>query len=163
MINALERSLRDEKNLFRRNVFNSIKLFSKSEIEREGISVLSKIQKLGIMKGVRTCCIYLPIVNEFNTMPLIKYYLEEGVKFYLPTVTGSDSQNMDFYLLESYNIIESLKTNKWGIKELSEDSKRLNITEENIDIVFVPGVAYDKQRNRLGRGRGYYGIPLKYF
>ena len=30
-----------------------------------------------------------------------------------------------------------------------------------LDLIFMPGLGFDKQRNRLGRGKGYYDAYLK--
>ena len=48
----------------------------------------------------------------------------------------------------------------WGIKE---PSRSLSSTEalvegnDEVDVIIVPGVAFDAQFNRLGHGKGYYG------
>ena len=49
---------------------------------------------------------------------------------------------------------ESLKTGVFGILEPSEDCEA--VPESEIDLIIVPGVAFDRQHNRLGRGKGFY-------
>ena len=49
---------------------------------------------------------------------------------------------------------ESLKTGVFGILEPSEDCEA--VPESEIDLIIVPGVAFDRQLNRMGRGKGYY-------
>ena len=46
---------------------------------------------------------------------------------------------------------EKLKTGRYGIIESQGD----RITDLSvIDMIIIPGVAFDKKRNRLGRGKG---------
>lgn len=62
--------------------------------------------------------------------------------------------------------IQNFPKSNWGIPEpialhgISRDDYRV------IDLVVVPGVAFDSQCRRLGHGKGYYGmfrvIPSKY-
>jgi 5-formyltetrahydrofolate cyclo-ligase len=48
-----------------------------------------------------------------------------------------------------------LEPGPYGIRQPIEDkAKELGI--EGLDMVIVPGVAFDKNNNRLGRGGGYY-------
>ena len=47
-----------------------------------------------------------------------------------------------------------------GILEPAADPKR-RIPPGRLDCVFVPGIAFDKRQNRLGRGAGFYDRFLK--
>ena len=66
----------------------------------------------------------------------------------LPLIKGNDLQ------LLLYAGKESLKTGVFGILEPSEDCEA--VPESEIDLIIVPGVAFDRQHNRLGRGKGFY-------
>ena len=66
----------------------------------------------------------------------------------LPLIKGNDLQ------LLLYAGKESLKTGAFGISEPTEDC--IAVQEREIDLIIVPGVAFDRQRNRLGRGKGFY-------
>jgi 5-formyltetrahydrofolate cyclo-ligase len=56
-----------------------------------------------------------------------------------------------------------------GINEIIEGRIGLKLTEQQLvhevvpDVLLVPGLAFDKSRNRLGRGRGYYDRYLQSF
>ena len=49
---------------------------------------------------------------------------------------------------------ESLKPGPFGILEPKADG--IEVPKNEIDLIIVPGVAFDKDKNRMGRGRGFY-------
>ena len=53
-----------------------------------------------------------------------------------------------------YNGTDSLKPGIFGIMEPIE--QETTVDESEIDLIIVPGVAFDRQLNRMGRGKGYY-------
>lgn len=71
----------------------------------------------------------------------------------LPVIHG------DELFFASFNGINTLSPDKqFGIAE-PKTSKVFELSE--IDLVVVPGVAFDEKNNRLGRGKGYYDKALK--
>jgi len=63
-------------------------------------------------------------------------------------VAGKNTLSMHFALLEE------LAPGSYGIPE-PKDSAQV-VLPENIDVILVPGLAFDRSGNRLGYGKGYY-------
>lgn len=71
---------------------------------------------------------------------------KEDKRLLLPAVKG------DNLIICNYHP-EKLKTGSYGIIEPQGNG----ITDLSvIDMIIIPGIAFDKKRNRLGRGKGYY-------
>lgn len=76
---------------------------------------------------------------------------------------------MDHVYVANQAVLDSFPANKWGIPEptadqakaLELDAVKAAVAEKDIDFVVLPGVAFDKQCHRLGRGRGYYDSFLR--
>ncbi|WP_304985887.1 5-formyltetrahydrofolate cyclo-ligase [Coxiella-like endosymbiont] len=78
---------------------------------------------------------------------------------YLPVLRSCQRQ-LDFY---SYHLENPLIKNRFGIEEPDTSQEKL-ISIANLNLIFLPLVAFDKRGNRLGRGAGYYDralAPLK--
>ena len=60
--------------------------------------------------------------------------------------------------LKSMQDFYNLKKNKWDIPEPLLSDSRLNVFdhEKFLDLIIMPGLAFDKAGNRLGYGKGYY-------
>ena len=63
-------------------------------------------------------------------------------------------QGNDLQLLP-YQGKEAVRRGPFGIWEPAFSPESISI-EKEIDLIIVPGVAFDRQLNRLGRGKGYY-------
>lgn len=69
---------------------------------------------------------------------------------------------MDCFEIYSEEDLESLPSGTWGIKEpdpLYDGKARANALEEQteqLDVILLPAVAYDRSFSRLGHGKGYY-------
>jgi 5-formyltetrahydrofolate cyclo-ligase len=102
--------------------------------------------------------------NEINTLPIVKNAFDNNKRVFIPKVLGSQSDELVLYELSNYNEIDTFPKSKWGIPEPTLDminSKPDGINMNIIDMIVVPGVAFDKKCGRVGHGKGYYDCLLE--
>jgi 5-formyltetrahydrofolate cyclo-ligase len=100
----------------------------------------------------RNIMFYVATRSEVQTEEMIKMSIEMGKNVFVPII-----------LPECLNLVPSkildfdveLEKGKKGILEPKKEYYRL-FSPENIDLIIVPGVAFDLSGNRIGRGFGYY-------
>ena len=95
--------------------------------------------------------IYYSIGSEVNTFEIIKHSLGMKKAISLPRIIDSD-RIVFFKIIE--NSFEDIKMTK-GKYGILENSMSDSIIEE-MDLLIVPGIAFDLQGNRIGHGKGYY-------
>ncbi|GAA5890471.1 hypothetical protein JCM16303_004213 [Sporobolomyces ruberrimus] len=107
-----------------------------------------------------SCYLSLPI-GEVSTDALILHALENDKRVYVPFCPIEDNKTMKMLRLKGVEHFRGLKENRWGIRELDplevqglEDAE--DPTSGGLDLILVPGLAFDTKRRRLGHGRGYY-------
>lgn len=92
--------------------------------------------------------LYMAIRNEASTDLLLKAALGAGKQVWLPKITDRANRIMRFRQCLSR---EELRPGPWGIPEPQAGPET-----ENLDLIVMPGLAFDKRGNRLGYGAGYY-------
>jgi 5-formyltetrahydrofolate cyclo-ligase len=97
---------------------------------------------------------YLPIHNEVDTTKLTDW-MKERTKVFLPKTVGPD---MEFY---EYTSKDELMKGRFGVLEPYESGAGLFCGGKSI--VFIPGVAFSKNGDRMGYGQGYYDKYLSRF
>jgi 5-formyltetrahydrofolate cyclo-ligase len=106
------------------------------------------------LQHVKTIAIYLDIKDkaEVETRFLIKKLLQGGKKVAIPKVTFK-KKKMSFYEIKDLRC--GLKKNAWGLTEPEPMALKL-LPLRNIDMVIVPGIAFNFEGFRVGYGAGFY-------
>ncbi|MCX5642313.1 MAG: 5-formyltetrahydrofolate cyclo-ligase [Candidatus Omnitrophica bacterium] len=106
-------------------------------------------------KKAEVIALYASFRNEVNTMNLIKEALSVAKKIGLPK-TNIRTRALTFYLVKD---LSDLCAGAYGIPEPNENCKLLPASE--INLVIMPGIAFDETGCRIGFGGGYYDRFLR--
>lgn len=98
--------------------------------------------------------LYSPIGNEVATDGIRCHALRTGKRLFYPKLGAR--AGLDMVQVESP---EELKPGRYGILEPTGSRIMTQEDREGL-VVFVPGLAFDLQGNRLGRGKGWYDRAL---
>ena len=86
---------------------------------------------------------------------MIRRALTSGKRVILPKVNGKELE-----LFEIKNFDKDVSSGAWGIPEPRASAP---VRLDELDIIIVPGAAFDEQGNRLGYGAGFYDKLLSAF
>ena len=135
----------------RESIRNKIKhirnLQSTDDINKNSNIIMDKLFSTQIFKESDCIGFYYSLKTEVLTSSMIQKTLDLGKNVCLPKI-NQESKTMDFHTIEG---IENLNKNHLDISEPVGGA-----ICTNIDVVIIPGIAFDKLGNRLGFGSGYY-------
>jgi 5-formyltetrahydrofolate cyclo-ligase len=128
----------------------------KDELSRE---IVAKFMALPEYQSARTVLFYLDVRSEVRTRHSLTDALKHDKKIVVPyCVEGEQElfhlQSMDELAIGMYRILEP----KPELREVA--AKRVEVTE--LDLIMVPGVAFDRRGGRTGHGKGYYDKLLEH-
>lgn len=106
-------------------------------------------------RSARTVLFFASFRSEVETGPMIRRALASGKRLVLPKVAGSE-----LGLFEVRELEKDVAPGAWGIPEPRE-TRPVRLAE--IDLVIVPGAAFDERGNRIGYGAGFYDKLLPGF
>jgi 5-formyltetrahydrofolate cyclo-ligase len=103
--------------------------------------VLWRLKDYSVGRDNVVCGIYIPMYYEPNILAIVPH---PGISFALPKIIDGNMEYVQFS--------QDVSTNK-HFKLLLEPSSQAVLKP---DIIFVPGMAFDKMGYRLGLGKGHY-------
>jgi 5,10-methenyltetrahydrofolate synthetase len=110
-------------------------------------AIFAQIEQTEAFKKSSSILSYWSMSDEVITHKAVERWTKYK-RVYLPLIKGNDLE------LVKFEGIENMKPEPvFGILEPTSNEKA-EIRE--IDLVIVPGVAFDASCNRMGRGKGYY-------
>jgi 5-formyltetrahydrofolate cyclo-ligase len=121
------------------------------DIEPNFFDPFVKLIKKNYKKKIINLSSYYPSDFEVNTLKLLEKNFSNKIKIILPVIRGKNSIN--FYKWKNKEV---LKVNKFGMLE-----PFIQLDQIIPDVMLVPLLSYDKNKNRLGYGKGFYDRYLK--
>ena len=125
------------------------------ERDARSLEIQKTLISMGIFEKPQTILLYHALPDEVNTELLLSTLSNrrEGDKrIILPVVEG------EYLILKEY-IPEEMSS---GYRNISEPTGNLQIDPSEIELAIIPGVAFDSECNRMGRGKGFYDRLIPY-
>ncbi len=114
----------------------------------ESVAVIAHLRKVPHLFQAHTLLLYYALPDEVQTQPLLDELVAQGKTVLLPRVVSNTDMELCHYTSQ-----QDLKPGAYGILE---PIGKVFTTYNQIDVAVIPGMAFDMQGHRLGRGRGYY-------
>lgn len=137
------------KQQIRRDIEARRSALAPSWVEAASTRIIRNFQTLEAFQSAGTIALYMAIGGEVNLDSLFPECWKSGKRTCIPVFNAEAK----IYELAEITHDTDFKTGHYGIRE--PVSPALCPMDE-IDLVAVPGVAFDRKGRRLGRGGGYY-------
>lgn len=134
------------KNLVRKEIREKRENLAQDEKEKLSSVIREKFLNLSEVKNAEVIMSYMDFKNEVETGKINKILCETGKKVLVPRVSGDKEKIIPAEVTGEY------RKGSFGIEE-AEGKDFLN---GKIDIVIVPGIAFNEKGGRIGFGKGYY-------
>lgn len=131
-----------------------LKKHKEEDRARKSQSIKRKLFRTSVFKKAKVVMFYLSFGGEVDTQEMIKAAQKLGKIVAVPICAGNRRVIRPCRLTDK----SKLKKGPYGI---CEPAVKNLIKIKDLDLVIVPGLAFDKEGNRLGRGRGCYDYFLK--
>lgn len=113
-------------------------------------SVFQRFESLVVLKSAKNILIYNSLPDELSTQEFIHRWCTRKSLF-LPRVCGDDLEILPY----------EPNATQIGAFKIEEPIGDDIVDAGTIDLIIVPGVAFDYRGNRVGRGRGFYDRLLR--
>lgn|SRR5574344_71092 len=141
-----------EKEALRKEIRKLKRGYSPEQLEDKSKDIICRLECNQHIQSAKTILMYYSLEDEVCTHEIIdRLALTKCVL--LPVVMDETSM-----LLRCYKTVRDLKEGAYGIME--PVGERFD-DYSNIDVAIIPGMSFDIQGHRLGRGKGYYDRFLK--
>ncbi|MBI5234624.1 MAG: 5-formyltetrahydrofolate cyclo-ligase [Deltaproteobacteria bacterium] len=113
---------------------------------------------LDCFKTAKRLSLYASFQNEVLTNDLFQMAVEAGKEVFYPRVKDGNKRRLGFFRVKRLDELSQ------GSYEIPEPQGEEPLAHPSIlDLIVVPGVAFDVKGARLGFGKGYYDMALAGF
>ncbi len=140
-----------EKQKLRKLIAQEKKSYTSGQLAEWSSSLFNRLEDHPLFQSAQTILMYYSLPDEVQTHDFVEKW-HDRKRIVLPVVKGDDLE------LRYFNGKDRLRAGMFGIGEPSEEEPA---DENDIELAIIPGVAFDREGNRLGRGKGYYDRTLE--
>ncbi|OGX29120.1 MAG: 5-formyltetrahydrofolate cyclo-ligase [Omnitrophica WOR_2 bacterium RIFCSPLOWO2_12_FULL_51_24] len=144
MVHKLKQSLRE-------NILRRLKTQKEDERHSRSLAIKRRLLSLPEFKRANVIMFYVSKGGEVETMPIIGAALERGKVVLVPVIKVRKKKMVVSEIMDPN---KDLVRGPYGIYQPKAHFEVFH--PRSIDLAIVPGIAFDRKGNRLGRGMGYY-------
>ena len=147
----MQNTIREAKQALRNQVRAGLKLLGPGERVAAAGQARALLAAQALWKTAQWVLFFAPLPEELDVWPLLTEALAAGKRVALPRFVAEDR---NYEACQIQDPKSDLQTGHFGIREPASHCALLPSTR--LDLILVPGVAFDLHGRRLGRGKGYY-------
>ncbi|MDP2905034.1 MAG: 5-formyltetrahydrofolate cyclo-ligase [Candidatus Omnitrophota bacterium] len=149
MLTQFDEKARLTKRRIRSKILLKLKIQKEENRDRKSRALKAKLLRTKVFKKAKAIMFYISLGGEPDTSGMITAARSLGKIVMVPVCMKNKILIRPCLLEDS----AKLRVGPYGIREPALERP---VPLDNLDLVIVPGVAFDKKGNRLGRGKGYY-------
>ena len=134
-----------EKSEIRRKIKNLRMMLSEMEKASAAEEVFAQLEKTAAFMMADNILMYHSLPDELQTVKFLRKWRDRK-RFFLPRVNGV---NLDILPYEETRL-------ELGSFHIEEPTGEDTVDVDDIELMVIPAVAFDRKGNRLGRGKGFY-------
>src|ERR1700710_957407 len=142
------------KDALRKKMAVSLAKISPAVRAVESIELVERLKAQ--IPSAHTILFFAPLPNELDIWPMLELSMALGTTCALPFF---DAQNQIYGARVLDKLATDIIAGKFGVREPAASCAEISL--EKFDLVLVPGMAFDLNGSRLGRGQGFYDRLLE--
>lgn len=139
------------KKEIRRNMLNTRNSMATEEVNEKSRIIFQRLINFWPYKQSKNIFSYLSFGSEVTTNYIIDYSIAHKKKISVPLCIKETKEMVAC----SFNSWQDFSKGTYGILEPNKESLKI-VDRTTIDLILVPGAAFDRLGNRIGYGAGYY-------
>ena len=152
----MQNTIREAKRVLRNQVCAGLKRMGPEERATASAQARALLATQTLWKTAQGVLFFASLPEELDVWPLLTEALAAGKKVALPRFVA---ETRTYEACAIQNPEADLQVGHFGIREPGSRCARL--PSSRLNLILVPGVAFDLQGRRLGRGKGYYDRLLR--
>jgi 5-formyltetrahydrofolate cyclo-ligase len=139
------------KSILREQIRAQVKSISLAARATASVELCVRLREQNVWRAANSILLFAPLADEPDVWPLLAEALAANKIVALPSFVPGTT------IYTARRIIDparDLVIGKFGIREGADLSPEMELNQ--LDLVLVPGVAFDSHGRRLGRGKGFY-------
>lgn len=140
------------KKEIRENILRKRGELPESVIKEKSLTIFNTLRNTEFYKNANNILVYITFREEVLTEPIIADLLSTGKRVFIPLTVH---KTKELIVSELKDPEKDLEIGNFGVMEPTKEATR-PVDPSILDLVIVPGVAFDKEGYRIGYGAGYY-------
>jgi 5-formyltetrahydrofolate cyclo-ligase len=151
----METEIQKAKAALRRQIRGALEQISPASRTTLSAQICDRLRKQAVWKNAGAVLFFAPLPDELDLWPLLEEALAAGKIAALPRFNPAGK---NYVAGQVKNLRSEIAPGEFGIREPAARCPEIPLSR--LDLMLVPGVAFDWHGHRLGRGKGFYDLLL---